>query len=69
MEYMPIQETHLAIRTSVLDGEQAERNHAQTLRRPAERGGVSPCEAVAPTEGRRWELMEEEKALEALVEK
>jgi hypothetical protein len=69
MEYMPIQETHFAIRMSVLDGEQAKRNHAQTLRRLAERGGVSPCEAVALAEGRRWKPMEEEKALEALVEK
>jgi len=68
MEYMPILKTHLAIRMSVLDGEQAKRNHSQTLSRLAKRGGVSPSEAVALAEGRRWEPMEEEEALEALME-
>jgi hypothetical protein len=31
---------------------QAERNQSQTLKRLAERGGLSPCEAVAVIEGR-----------------
>lgn len=34
--------------------EQAERNHSQSLRRLAERGGLSPAEAVAVIEGRPW---------------
>ena len=38
------------------------------VRRHPERGGVSPSEAVALAEGRRWEPMEREEALEALVE-
>lgn len=32
-------------------------NHRQTLERLAERGGLSPCEAVAVLEGRPWRAM------------
>jgi hypothetical protein len=34
--------------------QQADRNHSQTLRRLAERGGLSPCEAVAVIRDRPW---------------
>lgn len=37
--------------------EQAERNHRQSLERLAERGGLSPCEAVAVLEDRPWRAM------------
>lgn len=41
---------------------QAYSNHSQTLERLAERGGLSPCEAVAILEDRRWSKMDQEKA-------
>lgn len=43
--------------------EQARVNHGgQSLHRLAERQGLSPCEAVAVIEGRRWEKMESRAA-------
>lgn len=33
---------------------QADLNHSQTLKRLAERGGLSPTEAIAVIEGKRW---------------
>ena len=33
---------------------QAQRTHSQTLERLAERGGLSPCEAMAVLEDREW---------------
>lgn len=45
---------------------QAKRNHDQTLQRLAERGGLSPCEAVAVLEDRPWERMEAREALTRL---
>lgn len=33
---------------------QAQRNHGQSLKRLAERGGLSACEALAVAEGRPW---------------
>lgn len=48
---------------------QARLNHAgQTLRRLAERGGLSPCEAVAVLENRPWRRMAPAAANAALVE-
>lgn len=41
---------------------QALRNHSQTLARLAERGGLSPCEAVAVLQNRRWQPMTEGRA-------
>lgn len=47
---------------------QAQLNHYQTLRRLAERGGLSPCEAVAVLEDRRWhEMTDARDRLVALV--
>jgi len=37
---------------------QAQMNHGQTLARLDERGGLSPCEAVAVLEDRRWRRMD-----------
>lgn len=45
---------------------QAQRNHDQTLRRLAERGGLSPCEAVAVLEDRDWRSMPDAEAKAAL---
>ena len=50
--------------------QQAQRNHGQSLRRLAERGGLSHGEAVAVIEDREWSPMEQaeaEKRLEELV--
>lgn len=35
--------------------QQAIKNHDQTLKRLAERGGLAPCEAIWVMEGRRWQ--------------
>lgn len=48
---------------------QAMRNHGrQTLERLAERGGLSPCEAVAVLEDREWHPMEQGEAKRRLQE-
>lgn len=41
---------------------QADANHGQTLNRLAERGGLSPCEAVAVIEDRKWQHMDQASA-------
>lgn len=40
-----------------LHGAQAYRNHSQSIDRLNERGGLSPCEAVAVLEDREWKKM------------
>jgi hypothetical protein len=50
---------------------QAQRNHDQTLERLAERGGLSPSEAIAVLADRQWtsiELTESVRQLTALVD-
>lgn len=54
MKWMPLMGTGLAIRMDLLDERQAQCNHGQTLDRLAERGGLSPCEALAIAERREW---------------
>jgi len=46
---------------------QAQRNHGQTLKRLAERGGLAVCEALAVLEDRRWERMPKAKAMGELA--
>jgi hypothetical protein len=46
---------------------QALRNHSQTLKRLAERGGLAPCEAVAILEDRPWRPMTLQQAYTALA--
>ena len=41
---------------------QAQRNHSQTLRRLAERGGLSPAEAVAVIDGCDWGAIDNGKS-------
>lgn len=45
------------IRWDVLDEGWAQKIHGQTLTRLAERGGLSPCEALANIERREWHRM------------
>lgn len=66
--WMPIQNTSLAVSMHRLSQEQAVKNHDQTLDRLAERGGLSLSEAAALTEERRWEPMEKEDALAVFTE-
>ena len=47
---------------------QAMRNHGQTLRRLAERGGLCPSELVAVLEDRPWKSMLFEDSLRRLAE-
>lgn len=47
---------------------QAEINHGQTLKRLAERGGLSPCEAVAILEDRVWRPMDLLESINRLAE-
>ncbi len=52
----------------VAHGIQAQRNHGQSLRRLAERGGVSVTEAVAVLEDRPWKPMDDVEAIKRLGE-
>jgi hypothetical protein len=47
---------------SLFNEEQARRNHGQSLRRLAERGGLSWCEAAAIIERREWRAMDDAEA-------
>lgn len=47
---------------------QAQHNHGQTLKRLAERGGLSPDEAVAVLEDREWHRMAKEESISRLNE-
>ena len=47
---------------------QARKNHEQTLERLAERGGLSPCEAVAVFEDRWWSAMTQDDAWKRLAD-
>lgn len=51
---MPLMGTGLAVKFDVLNEKQAQINHGQSLDRLAERGGLSPCEALAVVEKRAW---------------
>lgn len=53
-KYMPLMGTCLAIEMSLLNETQARTNHSQSLETLADRGGLSPCEALAIMEKRRW---------------
>ena len=52
---------------SMLNEEWADRNHGQTLKRLAERGGLGPCEAIAIMDRRKWMAMPDKAALEILL--
>lgn len=66
--YMPLMRTNMAIRMRALNEDQARSNHNQTLARLAERGGLSPKEALAIIERREWRSGSSEKeALEVLM--
>lgn len=48
---------------------QAQSNHSQSLERLAERGGLSPCEALAVIEDRQWRKMDQVVANTLLLAK
>jgi hypothetical protein len=66
IEYMPLMRTGLAIRMDLLNEQQAQRNHGQTLTRLKERGGLSPCEVLAIAEHRVWKMMRLDDCMQAL---
>lgn len=52
------QEAPRYIRMDALNEEWAQHNHSQSLKRLNERGGLSPCEAVAIIQRRDWHPMD-----------
>lgn len=67
MSWMPIMGTAIAVRFDQLNEEWAQKNHSQSLTRLAERGGLSPAEALAVFERRRYKGMTEREALITLL--
>lgn len=65
--WMPIMGTALAIRGAALDNRQALKNHGQSLWKLAERGGLSPAEALAIAQRREYAAMPDADALAALA--
>lgn len=51
---------------SMLNEEQAQKNHSQTLKRLAERGGLAPSEAIAIIKGGGWKPVSDKIGLEIL---
>ena len=49
-----------------LDEAQAQKNHGQTLKRLAERGGLDPSEAIALLNGDDWKPVSDKVGLEIL---
>ena len=58
----------LTVPDDILNEKHAWRNHGQTLSGLNERGGLSPCEAVAIAEKRRWHKMPINEAINTLKE-
>ena len=54
---------------AMLNEEQAQTNHGQTLKRLAECGGLAACEALAIMDKRRWRHMDAEESLAVLVKR
>lgn len=68
-EWMPLLGTCLAVRMDFLHEDQAQKNHGQSLERLAQRGGLSPTEALAIAERREYKSKGLIEALKALAEK
>ena len=66
-EWIPLLGTGLAVRAEILDENQAFKNHGQSLALLAKRGGISPSEALAIANRRKWERKPEIEALKALA--
>lgn len=67
-DLMPIHSTASRIPMRILNENQAQRNHAQSLKRLAERGGVCWSEALALVERRPWRKMDEIASRELVLE-
>jgi hypothetical protein len=65
--WMPIQGTPLAVDMRNLSDRQAHRNHDQSLKRLAERGGLSLQEALALMNEKKWTAYRETTAETALL--
>lgn len=66
-EWIPLLGTGLAVRAAILDDVQAMKNHGQSLEALAFRGGISPSEALAIANRRKFERKPEIEALQALA--
>lgn len=66
LEWMPVIGTPLMLRANVLNEEWAQKNHYQSLRGLARRGGLSLSEAAAIATRRQWCAMSADDALAQL---
>jgi hypothetical protein len=66
-EWFPLLGTPFAMRWNMLNEEQAKRIHGQSLERLAQRGGLSPSEAMANVERRAFHDVAKEQAFRALI--
>lgn len=63
---MPIRRSGFSLSFDVLDERLAQRQHGQSLERLAERGGMSPVEALALVAAKHWYRYPEAWAIETL---
>jgi len=63
---MPIRRSGFSLSFDVLDETLAQRQHGQSLARLAERGGMSPVEALALVSAKHWYRYPETWAIDAL---
>lgn len=54
---------------AMLNEKWAKRNHGQTLKELAGRGGIGPCEALAIMDKRRWKAMDLLPSIEELTQR
>ena len=66
LEWMPIHSSPLMLPAKLLSEEWAQRNHMQSLRLLASRGGLSLSEAAAVASGRPWHKQSAEQAIAEL---
>jgi len=65
--WMPIQDTPLAVDMRNLSDRQAHRNHDQSLKRLADRGGLSLQEALALMNEKKWTFYRDTSDIAALL--
>ena len=65
-EFMPVTGYSLFVPMNRLNEEWAEKNHAQSLNKLAERGGLSLCEIAAIINKRPWREISQIEALSYL---
>jgi hypothetical protein len=66
-KWFPILGTPFAINRSMLNEDQAKRNHYQSLDRLEERGGLGITEITANIGGRKWRAQDNKEAADAII--